>query len=369
MTSRGQDAAVTASDRDEATRGGRVRRFVAAAEMGEFGITPGQRVAVIWDSSSPVEALKDLVDKIQTLVGADNRVAVENINQLFQSAHRESSFDVILSGVVPGSTAQHSAEVLAEIARILKPGGRVLLKEPVVTESENNSRIKTAAKLPTALTLSGLVEVKELQKEALTPEEAQSVQEHFGYQGNDLVIVQIEGRKPNFEVGSSSQLKLSFAKKPGPSGKPPVDPATAKMWTLSANDTNDEEMHHFVEHNTTVSFPTAKSVSCMLSSMVCFQDLLDSDELLDSEDLKKPDPLSLRAPSCKEMGKKKACKNCTCGLAEELEQEKKSSQPKSACGNCYLGDAFRCASCPYLGMPAFKPGEKILLKENQLHDA
>ncbi|NXN23961.1 CPIN1 protein, partial [Nycticryphes semicollaris] len=307
--------------------------------MGEYGVTPGQHVAIIWDSSSPAEALKDLVEKIQALVGADSRVAVENVNQLFQSAHRESSFDVILSGVVPGSTAQHSAEVLAEIARILKPGGRVLLKELVVTESGNNSRIKTAAKLPVALTLSGLVEVKELQKEVLTPEEAQSVQEHLGYQGNDLLIVQVEGKKPNFEVGSSSQLKLSFAKQPGPSGKPSLDPATAKLWTLSANDMNDEEM-----------------------------DLLDSDELLDSEDLRKPDPSSLRAPSCKELGKKKACKNCTCGLAEELEQ-KKNSQPKSACGNCYLGDAFRCASCPYLGMPAFKPGEKILLKENQLHDA
>lgn len=110
---------------------------------------------------------------------------------------------------------------------------------------------------------------------------------------------------------------------------------------------------------------------------LCLQDLIDSDALLDADDFKKPDPASLKAPTCGEGAKKKkkACKNwyekcipklskfeisnfrfyftpetcqthmtycpfyltSTCGLAEELDQEskgaQKASQPKSACGS------------------------------------
>ncbi|CAH1991316.1 unnamed protein product [Acanthoscelides obtectus] len=135
----------------------------------------------------------------------------------------------------------------------------------------------------------------------------------------------ITANKPTFKSGSSAKLNLP--------NKPPTS-----VWKI--DDTVEDE-------------------------------LIDPDDLLDEDDLKKPDPEKLRV--CGTTGKRKACKNCSCGLAEELTAEAQSGKavdttdaPKSSCGSCYLGDAFRCASCPYLGMPAFKPGEKIQLTGGQL---
>ncbi|KAI3812940.1 hypothetical protein L1987_17653 [Smallanthus sonchifolius] len=100
-------------------------------------------------------------------------------------------------------------------------------------------------------------------------------------------------------------------------------------------------------------------------------DLIDEDSLLSEEDLKKPQlpPVG----DCEVGSTRKACKNCTCGRAEEEEKVQKLGvtmdlleNPKSACGNCGLGDAFRCGTCPYKGLPPFKLGQKVALSENFL---
>uniref|UniRef100_A0A8C5QVG2 Anamorsin n=1 Tax=Leptobrachium leishanense TaxID=445787 RepID=A0A8C5QVG2_9ANUR len=290
--------------------------------MDSLGVVCGNHVALTWDGSVSPVALEQLVLRVQEAVSAGGKVSVEHVERLLLSSLPHSSFHVVLLGLAAGSVCVHSSDVLAEAARILKPGGTLLIQEPVAPAS---GKYRTL-----------------LFREPLSPQQVQALADTPGGDAKDVSFVRILGKKPHFEVGSSQPL--SFANRTVPM-KPSMDPVAVKLWTLSASDMNDDDL-----------------------------DLLDSDELLDQDDLKKPSPSSLLSGGCGEGAeKKKACKNCTCGLAEELQGEKAKQSPakpaSSSCGNCYLGDAFRCASCPYLGMPAFKPGEKVVLNPARLQDA
>lgn len=55
----------------------------------------------------------------------------------------------------------------------------------------------------------------QVSKAKLSPEALSSLCTATGYQGDNISRVRISASKPSFEVGSSSQIKLSFGKKPG----------------------------------------------------------------------------------------------------------------------------------------------------------
>lgn len=53
----------------------------------------------------------------------------------------------------------------------------------------------------------------QISKAELSPEALSAYRSATGYQGNTLCRIRMSAFKPNFEVGSSSQIKLSFGSK------------------------------------------------------------------------------------------------------------------------------------------------------------
>jgi len=291
-------------------------------------VKPSHRVLLIWsDLGAAPEQLQSAVADIQAIVGSAPKVCVENAERLSMSSHKPSSFDLVFSGCLGLATINHDLDMLAQIAKLVAPGGQVAMVQAV-------SGDQSADKMKSTVVLSGL-----------TPSSSPTLLASFP--GLDATVAKLgpvqlylcTATKPQHEVGASRLL--SFAKPTAVAPVAPVAPVTnggggASVWTLEDMDDDTVE-------------------------------LVDDETLLAEEDLAKPDPASLRV--CGTTGKKKACKDCSCGLKEELADGKEPTTKSvtSSCGSCFLGDAFRCGSCPYLGMPAFKPGEKITLSDRQLN--
>eukprot|EP01059_Diplonema_ambulator_P003970 TRINITY_DN13677_c0_g1_i4.p1 TRINITY_DN13677_c0_g1~~TRINITY_DN13677_c0_g1_i4.p1 ORF type:complete len:138 (+),score=62.73 TRINITY_DN13677_c0_g1_i4:116-529(+) len=101
-------------------------------------------------------------------------------------------------------------------------------------------------------------------------------------------------------------------------------------------------------------------------------DVVGEDAMLTTQD--KEVKVAEKGSDCRT--KKKACADCTCGRAEQEQAERAAADaeakqapppqkitlkdgddmPFTGCGSCSKGDAFRCASCPFLGQPSFKEG-------------
>ncbi|WAR12913.1 CPIN1-like protein, partial [Mya arenaria] len=177
-----------------------------------------------------------------------------------------------------------SSDALGEVCRLLKSNGRLYMGQMVVGGLSDENKTDTSQKSMSALKLSGFPTVLQLSDDM-----KQSIASQ--HNTSDIGLLLFTASKPSYEVGSTSQLKVAFGKKN--KDPPQQKEKTAAVWKLSAMDIGDDDI-----------------------------ELVDDDDLLDEEDKKKPDPASLRADCGTGPDKKrKACKNCTCGLADELDNE------------------------------------------------
>ncbi|KAL0407980.1 UNVERIFIED_CONTAM: Anamorsin [Sesamum radiatum] len=238
-------------------------------------------VSAVFDAIKVVR--KEGVEQIDPLI-----ITQASLDSL--SSVESSSIDDVVS--LCKSLEFPSDQLLANLSRVLKPGGRILLYLTSQSVEANSS-------LERKLLLAGFLDI----------------------QSSGSKSVGVTGKKPSWKIGSSFSIKKTSQVLP----KVQVDDDV---------------------------------------------DLIDEDSLLTEEDLKKP---QLPPSDCEVGSTRKACKNCTCGRAEAEEKVEKLgitmdqlNNPQSACGNCGLGDAFRCSTCPYKGLPPFKLGEKVTLSGNFL---
>jgi len=222
------------------------------------------------------------------------------------SSFGTKSFDYVL--IRPPSTL--SPTLLQSALNVLKPGGSLLS-----LFAYDGNLTAQADETARNLVLNGFVDI-----DKPAPTEG---------------AVEMVARRPPWDMNAAVPLKLKKKKTNTPAAATATS-ASKDVWSLAADSMNDLE-----------------------------DDLLDEDELL----AKDPVVVAPKAPRDCGTGNgptRKACKNCSCGLSEELESEKEKktadapAAPKpaatktvSACGNCGLGDAFRCSGCPHLGKPAF----------------
>jgi len=261
--------------------------------------------------------------------GLGDLVIVTSLQELSkQQLPGDGAYDAVVS--VSASGASHSLHSLSTLLALAKPGATVVVQEPVAASPSEG--MSTADKLQQLVLLAGLSDGEPSPQYSLAVSPALS-----GREG--VINAAVQARKPSWASGAQQPIRRKLGGKAngaavGGAVKIAAADASAAWGAAAMNDTAD---------------------------------LIDDEDLLTEEDRVRPE-----APVAADCStSRKACKDCSCGRAEaeaagapppQLTKEMlENPGAEGGCGSCALGDAFRCASCPYRGLPTFQKGVKIEL--------
>jgi hypothetical protein len=104
----------------------------------------------------------------------------------------------VLSGAIFPQSISHTAELLGELLRLVKPEGRIILQEATV-QNANGTHLKTVEKLHSVLRITGWTNIQEATLVSLTDAEIQTLKDLLKIEVN-VNVVEIQCKKPNFEV-------------------------------------------------------------------------------------------------------------------------------------------------------------------------
>lgn len=230
------------------------------------------------------------------------------------------------------ATATHTAEEVARLA----PGSvsTLVLDAPAEIDSALAKAVAAALEPNGTLTINGLPD-------------APRVKAKFIFAGLTQVTVSgntITAKKPGFQQGASAPIRKT-------QDSAATTASATKIWSLGS--LNDFDAAEGVSSSATASSaaPAAAAANPVDEAKLLAADPVEAKPVYDCGS---------------GTGPRKACKDCTCGLADEEQATAAAAageKPKSGCGSCSLGDAFRCANCPSLGLPAWKEsGDKVKLQ-------
>ncbi|VDD79406.1 unnamed protein product [Mesocestoides corti] len=273
-------------------------------------IQPTDKVVVIWGTSASQTApsnadMQSLLESLKSTVTGGS-VQLENFDILTNSSAPLNA-DIILSGwPAPFPFGKHDFTYFSQLVVKMPAGGRLIARE--VFEGD---LAKAVERIRKAAVLGGLINIKFIESES--------------------GIICLNASTPStYQLGTDTKLPWAS------------EMVSDDVWKAVESEEGGGK-------------------------------LINTEELLTAADLQKPATAPCGEPTNDSSRKKRACKNCTCGLAkleaEEAARDAEKSDTaavKSACGNCYLGDAFRCSSCPYKGLPPFKPGEQVVIPNDLL---